>query len=276
MTKTVQESEIRLGHHTTPAGVGLEFADHGREDGPAVMLLHGVTDSWRSFEGVMRLLPGSIRAVALSQRGHGGSDRPEERYRTRDFAADAVALADGLGIDRFVLVGHSMGAANAVRIAIDAPERVAGLGLAGAFARFGTNAGVVDFYETQIRSLRDPIDPAMAREFQAATLAQPVAPEFFEMVVGESLRVPARVWRSAFEGLLEDDFADELAGVRAPTRLWWGDRDVFSLRGDQQALLDGIRGSRLSVYERAGHGLHWENPRRFARDVEDLVETAFG
>lgn len=266
--------KIEVKHVRLPGGPTLETLDFGERSAPAVMLLHGVTDSWRSFEPVVDRLAAGFRVVAPSQRGHGRSDKPMDGYRTRNFASDAIALADALGLERFAVVGHSMGAANALRLAIEHPGRVAALGLVGGFARFATNAAVLEFYEGAIRGLRDPIEEAIAREFQAGTLAGAIDPDFFEMVVRESLLAPARVWRSCFEGFLEDDFADELAQVRAPTLVLWGDRDAFVPRGDQDALLAGIAGSRLRVYEGVGHGLHWEEPERFARDVEDLVEMS--
>lgn len=58
-----------------------------------------------------------------------------------------------------------------------------------------------------------------------------------------------------------------------PTLLVWGDRDAFCFRSDQEALLKAIPGSQLVVYEGAGHGLHWEEPERFAAD---LVSFATG
>jgi len=109
------------------------------------------------------------------------------------------------------------------------------------------------------------------REFQESTLAQPVPPAFVDMVVQESLKLPARVWHAAFEGFLEDDFAGELDRVKAPTLILWGDRDALLTRADQEALRGAIAGSRLVVYEGAGHALHWEEPARFAADV-----VAFG
>ena len=59
-----------------PTGVTLPYVEQGDPDGVPVILLHGVTDSWRSFEPVLPHLPPSIRAFALTQRGHGDADRP--------------------------------------------------------------------------------------------------------------------------------------------------------------------------------------------------------
>ena len=65
----------------------------------------------------------------------------------------------------------------------------------------------MEFWESAVSRLTDPIDPGFVREFQESTLAQPVPQAFLDTIVQESLKVPARVWRAAFEGFLEDDFA---------------------------------------------------------------------
>ena len=253
-----------------PTGLRLQYAEQGDPAGAPVVLLHGITDSWRSFEPVMAHLPASLRVLAVSQRGHGESDRPGS-YRTREFAADAAAFIEALGLGPALVVGHSMGSVNAMRLAIDRPELVAGLVVAGAFAAFTTNAAVVAFYRTVVEPLRDPIDPAFAAEWQQSTLAQPVPQAFLDTVVAETLKVPAGVWRTGFAGLLEDDFSAELHRIAAPTLVVWGDRDSFSPRDDQDRLVATIRGSRLVTYAGAGHALHWEEPERFARDLADFA-----
>lgn len=251
----------------------LPYAAHGDPAGTPVVFLHGITDSWRSFERVLPHLPRSLRALAPTQRGHGDADRPAAGYRTRDFAGDVAAFLDALDVRRAVVVGHSMGAANALRFAAAHPERLRGLVLAGTFASFRDKPDLVEFVTTGVQSLTDPIDPAFAREFQESTLTQPIPPAFLDMAIGESLKLPARVWHAAFDGLLEDDGGTDLARVTAPTLIVWGAHDTFCSQRDQDALLAGIRGSRLVTYANAGHALHWEEPKRFAADVAAFVAT---
>jgi pimeloyl-ACP methyl ester carboxylesterase len=239
-------------------------------------MLHGVTDSWHSFGPVLPHLPESVHAFALTQRGHGDADRPASGYRTRDFAADVAAFADALRLGPVVVVGHSMGSTNAKRFAIDYPARTRGLVLVGTFATYRNNPTLVEFWQSAVSTLTDPIDPDFAREFQESTLARRLSPAFLETVVRESLKVPARVWRAAFEGFLEDDFASELGEIAAPTLVLWGDRDRFARRTDQDALVAGIAGSRLAVYEGTGHALHWEEPERFAVELTSFVEGVAG
>lgn len=265
--------EPQINSLTLPDGTRLQYAESGTSNGMPALLLHGVTDSLRSFEPVLPHLPPSIRAIALTQRGHGDSDRPPTGYRTRDFAADAAAVLDALDIERCVIVGHSMGSANAMRFAIDFPQRTAGLVLAGAFASFRRNAGLVEFWETTIRHLTDPVAPALARDFQLSTIAEDVSPAFIEVAIRESLKVPARVWRAAFAGMFEDDFARELGRISAPTLIVWGARDAFCPQADQLALKTAIARARLMVYPDAGHAVHWDEPSRFAADLAGFVRS---
>ena len=81
-------------------------------------MLPGPTDSWRSYQPVLELLPAWVRAVAVSQRGHGESDKPETGHRVEDFAADVVSLLDALHVERAVLVGHSGSCLVARRVAL--------------------------------------------------------------------------------------------------------------------------------------------------------------
>jgi non-heme chloroperoxidase len=102
MTLETESIELRTG-------VKLTYVEQGDPKGIPVILLHGITDSLRSFENVLPHLPDSIHAFALSQRGHGDSDRPTTGYRPQDFAADLAAFVETLGLGPVVVAGHSMG-----------------------------------------------------------------------------------------------------------------------------------------------------------------------
>ena len=249
------------------SGVTLPYVEQGDPSGVAMLLLHGFTDSWHSFERVLPYLPASIHAFALTQRGHGDADRPTAGYSTRDFAADVVAFVRAASLGPTVVVGHSMGSTNAQRFAIDHPQLTLGLVLAGAFTTYRNNPVAVEFWESGVSPLTEPIDPGFVREFQESTLAQPIPPAFLDTVVQESLKVPVRVWRAAFEGFLEDDCVAELGKIKVPTLILWGAQDAFCPRREQDALLTSVAGSQLVVYENAGHALHWEEPERFAADL---------
>ncbi len=256
-----------------PGRVRLEFAEQGSQSGMPVIALHGVTDSWRSFEPVLPYLPADLHVMALTQRGHGDSDKPAGGYDPADFAADVAGFMDEMKIERAVLVGHSMGTVNAMRFAIAHPSRVAGLVLAGTVPWFGRSPEVRNFYDELIAPLADPVPEDFARGFQESTLARPIAAAMLERFVAESLKVPAHVWRAAFTGFIGDDFSPLLRTIEAPTMIVWGRHDGFCSASDQQAMLGLIRTARLVEYADAGHAVHWEEPQRFARDLIGFVTS---
>jgi non-heme chloroperoxidase len=242
-------------------GVRIPYVERGDRDGTPVILLHGISDSWRSFEPVLPYLPASLRAFALSQRGHGDATRPCT-YDVHDYAEDAAAFLDAMGLERAIVAGHSMGSIVATRLAIDHPERVAGLVLMGARPTF-VDADFVAVGE-ELAQMADPVDRSWLREFQLSTVARPMAPDFLDMVVGESAKLPLAVLRAAWDGVLLTDFSGELGKVTAPTLIAWGDADTMCPRADQDALVEAIPDATLRVYEGLGHALHWDDPAGFA------------
>lgn len=250
-----------------PNGLTLDGVAQGEAAGPALVLLHGLTDSWHSFDLVLAHLPSSVRTVAISQRGHGDSGKPDTGYRLRDFAADLVGVLDRLEIERALVVGHSSHGLVAQRVALDHPHRVSGIVLESAFATLRGNTDLERFVRERIAPLRDPIDPAFVREFQSGTFGRPIPEPFLATMVAESLKVPARVWREAFEALLTEDLSQQLAAIAVPALLICGASDPLFTPDRQTALAAALPNSTLAVYAGVGHTPHWEEPRRFAADV---------
>ncbi len=265
MTTTVDHVEL-------PTGVRLEYARHGRPDGTPLVLLHGWSDSWRSFEHVLPHLPDSIRAYSVSLRGHGESSRPAIGYDVTSLAADVDSFMTAVGLDSAALAGHSMGALVAARYAIDVPERVDSLVLAGSRPTFAVPE-LAGLYAT-VGGMSDPVDHEFVRELQESTIVQLVDQSVIDTVVRESLKVPIRVWRASMYGTLNADFSAELGAIEAPTLVVAGARDELAPRSAQHTLVDAIPGARLTEYARGGHSMHWESPQRFARDLAVFVANA--
>jgi non-heme chloroperoxidase len=247
-----------------PGGLHVPYLEQGDPDGIPVVLLHGLTDSHRSFEPVLAELPISIHAYAVTARGHGDAAKPAGGYDAPQMADDVVAFMDAVGVDRAIVAGHSMGAWTARRAAELHPDRVLGLVLAGCFASFD----IPDMHEllASFGELGDPIDPDYAREWQLSTLARPVPEDFLDMVVEETCKPPAHVWKAALGGLISDRPAPPKT-VTAPTWLIYGEQDALVPREHQDVLLAEIPGSDLTVRIGGGHAFHWEDPARYASEL---------
>jgi pimeloyl-ACP methyl ester carboxylesterase len=217
------------------------------------------------------LLSPEYHAFALTGRGHGDSDKPEAGYTVDDFAADVDAFMEAVGIERATNVGHSGGTLIAPRVAVRYPHRVSRLVLIGSAIMGANNEAMVGLGE-EVRALEDPIPPEFAREFQESTIHHPIPEEFLSTAVSESLKLPARVWRDYWEGvILAGGHAAQLGEIDAPALVVWGDQDAFFPREEQDRLVTAIPDAALEVYPETGHALHWERPERFVRDLEAFV-----
>jgi non-heme chloroperoxidase len=263
---------MRFDKARVSTGLRIHYSESGDARGTPVVFVHGWPDSWFSFSRVLPLLPATLRLIALDQRGFGESDHPNSGYTIPGFAADLVALLDALDIDRAVLVGHSYGTFVARRVALAAPERVAALILIGTGA--STKIIGADDLQAALRELPNPIPEPFAREFQSGTVYRPVPADFFDRIIAESLKIPARLWPVMIDCLLAYDDTRELGMIRAPTLLLWGDHDALFSRAQQDALIAALPAARLKVYQETGHCPNWERPEWVADDIADFVAGA--
>jgi pimeloyl-ACP methyl ester carboxylesterase len=251
-------------------GVTLPYVEQGDPAGVPIVLLHGYSDSWRSWERLLPELPDALHAFAITQRGHGDADKPADGYHPSDLANDTVAFMEAVGIQAAIIAGHSGGSYTAQQFAIDHPDRTLGLVLIGALRTFQDNAATEELWDV-VSELADPIDPEFVRAFQESTTTRPVPAEFLDAVIGESRKLPARVWKAALRGLLDAVPPTTTGRIAAPSLILWGEGDQFAPHGDQDALAAAIDDVRTVVYEATGHAPHWERPEQVAADL-----AAFG
>lgn len=258
--------ELIAKHAKLKNGLRLSYAEQGANHGTTpLILLHGIADSWRIFEPLLAELPESVHVYALSQRGHGDSDRPATGYRTSDFVEDLRLFMDTLQIGEAFIIGASSGGFTARNFAANHPERTAGLILLGSPA---TLAG----RPNPFTELIDPIDSGFVKSFSESILARPAAAEALDSMVAENLKAPARVWLETSNGLFEETFPGELAKIQAPTLIVWGDRDPIITEEDQLAFAEAIKGSKLIMHPGSGHMLYWEEPALIAKDIVAFLD----
>ena len=240
-------------------GVTLHYASQGPRTGPAVIMIHGYSDSWFSFSRVLPLLSPELRVIAPDMRGHGDSERPPSDYRVADMADDVIRLMEALNVPKAVLIGHSMGSFVA-RAAFElAPSRIARLVLIGG-APTADNDGVSQM-QGVVNALTDPVDEAFVREFQLSTIAAPVPEPFLEAVIANSRRMPARVWKAVLRGLIE--FEPMVPRPEVRTLVLGGREDAVFSSTEQMALARQFPLGELHLIDGVGHTLHWEQPEIF-------------
>jgi len=253
-------------------GLRLHYAEQGDREGEAIVFLHAYVDSWFSYSRVLPLLSPAYHAFAPDQRGHGESDRPQCCYTMDDYAADVDAFMETVGIEEATIVGDSSGGLIAQRVALSYPHRLSRLVLIGSPTTLVNNKTVIEAGE-EILALTDPVSPKFVREFVLGTIHAPIAEDFLSRLVSESLKVPARVWRDYYEGVvLKADDSARLGEIDAPTLILWGELDALLPREEQEHRAAAIPNAALKVYPETGHLAHWVRPEWVVRDLEAFMK----
>jgi len=264
-------------------GVSLHVVDRlGAEPTLApVVLLHGWPDSWRSFQRLLPLIGAQRRIIALDHRGFVLSSKPvDSLYDIPMFADDLKAVLRSLGVSKIgCLVGHSMGSFVAWDFAGRWPERVERLVLIGT-APVARNP-ITDDLMNQVGALSE-VTYAFTKRFQDGTFfnASSAGDWYEQTVVHESMLVPLRVWKKAFEGMLQVTEARAqalLPRITAATMLVRGVADgLFShaAQNEMLLLLRHVHSVTLHEVDRAGHSVQWE--AHGARTVAHLLCGADG
>ncbi len=267
-----QPNGVEFATTRLATGLQVHYAEQGDREGEAIIFLHAYADSWFSYRRVLPLLSPEYNAFVPDQRGHGESDKPECCYAADDYASDVDAFMEAVGIEAATLVGDSSGGLIAQRVALDYPHRVSRLVLIGSPTTLVNNEAVMEWSES-LRTLEDPVPPQFVRNLLESIIHCPVPEEFLERARSESLKVPARVWRDYWEGvvLAVDDTA-QYGEIGAPTLILWGEQDALLPREEQERRAAAIPNATLKVYPETGHLAHWVRPEWVVRDLEAFLK----
>lgn len=213
--------------------------------GPPLLLLHGLTNTWRVWRPYLNSLAAAHELIVPDLRGHGDTPNPAPTLSVAQVAADMFALLDALKIDRIPVVGYSFGGHVALRMAAMHPERVdAIVVIAGAHRLIGS---AKQYHEDATRS-----DIPADRWLTEVSTWHPG---------GE--RQVRSLLRQGCASALDDSFAmsdSSLAAIRARTLIIQGDRDeVFPLEVPLD-LYRKINGSQLWIIPNADHNaVFWQD-----------------
>lgn len=273
-------------------GVRVFWESYGTGE-PAILLL----PTWmlvhsRHWKMQVPFLSRHYRVVTIDPRGNGRSDRPTEpaSYGVRNHVADALAVLDGLGIERAVVVGFSAGAELALVLAADHAERVeAAVFIGAALPAFGASHPVraeasAQFWEPFTRSdgwfksnaayWRYDF-PDFAHFFMGQFFSEPHSTKAFEDAVGWALETTGETL--ATEALADviverQDQAEAMARrVTCPLLIIHGSDDRISPAARSERLAE-LTGGRLEVLGGSGHGPHIRDPVKVNELLREFVD----
>jgi pimeloyl-ACP methyl ester carboxylesterase len=282
VTSAPQPYEV---HYRVVHGYRRAFVHVGR--GPALLLLHGIGDSSETWREIIPILARTHTVIAPDLLGHGRSDKPRADYSVAAYANGMRDLISVLGVDRATVIGHSLGGGVAMQFAYQYPERCERLVLV-------SSGGVSRDVHALLRLASAP-----SADLVMPLLGLRATRLFTHAIFGMLERLGTDLGRDAedmlrvFDAL--PDATARLAFVRTlravvdwrgqvvtmldrcyltsgmPTLLIWGGRDVVIPCEHARVAHAAMPGSRLQVFERAGHFPHHSDPERFVSVLHDFL-----
>jgi pimeloyl-ACP methyl ester carboxylesterase len=257
--------------------------------GPVVVLIHGMAGRSATWRFVMPALVERYTVIAPDLQGHGESEKPRGDYSLGAFACGVRDLLLALGHDRATIVGQSLGGGIAMQFAYQFPERCERLVLV-------SSGGLGDEVNLLLRLLALPgseyvlplactnwlHDAGVNVSGWLANIGLRTSPHLAEMWDSFGSLADAET-RTAFVHTLRSvvdvtgqrvSAADRLyLAAHVPTLIVWGDHDRIIPVEQGRAAHDAIPGSRLEIFEGAGHFPHCEQPDRFAAVLSEFMDT---
>ncbi len=264
-------------------GLDLHYVDHGGNAPISAVALHGFALNCHSFDEVAPALSDLLHWYALDQRGHGYSDRAAELsdYSRDHMAGDVRGFIDALGLDRPVVLGHSMGGMNAMTFAARHPEQLRALVL------IDVGPGVsVDGVQQVRQFVQGPY------ELDSLDAWVDLTHQYYPFRSKEGIRKRLEVsLRETPEGKMakmfderfrEADFrgvADGRAGIwetanalSVPTLLLHGEKSPVLKREQAEEFADRVPVVRLVTIPEAGHSVAGDQPEAFTNTVRDFLD----
>lgn len=251
-------------------GITMAYVEMGVEDGPALILQHGMTDNSRSWSLVAHYFAeAGYHVYMLDLRGHGYSDKPDTgMYTIVDFSNDIAAFMDAKGIEKADLVGHSLGSMTMQAFMMNYPDRCNSVVLV-ASTPVNASALGTDMYDYMLtlEENEHPDDEFMAGWY---TNPNPVDEDFLAREMAESQNLSVMAWRCICAGSAAVDmtpFYPYIDSYDIPTLIMHGTLDGFFDDAAQEELCSYLPDAEYKVYEGIGHNIQWEIPEQFAEDV---------
>jgi pimeloyl-ACP methyl ester carboxylesterase len=230
---------------------------------PPLVLIHGAGGSHLHWAPTTRRLSGrSVYAIDLPGHGHSPG---EGSANIAEYVEAVSSWLRGLGLQRPVVAGHSMGGAIALSLALDLPESLGGLVLVGTSDHLPVNPTLLRMLEKD-ETWRDAIDLIIRWSFSRSA-----DPRLVELSRKRMLETPRNVLHADFQACARYDVQGRVGQIRIPTLVVCGVDDKMTPVRTVRGLTQSIRDSRFSLVEGAGHMVMLEKPSILDDAVQNFL-----
>ncbi len=238
--------------------------------GPPLVLQHGFLGGSGYFAPQMAHLGRTHDVIAADLPGFAGSAGEPTPDSIEGLSGALVGFLDELGIERFALLGHSMGGMVALQTALDRPDRVERLILYGTSAS-GSLPGRFETFERSIERIGEEGLEATAARITATWFVEGEAAALYPLCLEAGRGAGREAAIACLAAMPAWDVSNRLDTLAMPTLVVYGDRDRSYDLEDAVGLARGIPGARLSILPDCAHNVHLEKSDLFNQVVADFL-----
>ena len=234
-----------------------------------VVFIHGAGEDGRVWSRQVERFGTEYRALSVDLPGRASRAGEPPLTSHEDNATDVLRQMDRAGLEKAVVVGHSMGGGVALTMALRAPERLAGLVLVVTGARLKMNPEFLEKARQQAEAADAPKQPPVPLE---RTVAASVSAETLDWLRSRAMSAPAKTIYADFQANNGFDVMDRLGKISTPTLVIAADEDRMAPPKFSQFMADGIPGSRMVTMTACGHYPQVEQEERFNAALGDFLK----
>ena len=270
---------------TSGAGLSVHYRDQGNPDGAPLILVHGSGASLHTWEPLVDLLGNDYRIITYTQPGHGlTGPHPDDNYAFAGMAEALDLIVAELDLQRFALIGSSMGGWLSWRYALAHPERVDALVLIAAAGAPAPEDAEDAPLAIGFRILKTPAGRFLAEHFAPRSIVEKSALQSVSVksVMDEAavdrywelLRYPGNRRAAGLRSVAdrEPHYGERLRDIETPTLIIWGDEDRFVPVALARAFAKRLPNAQTVIYEGVGHLPMEEAPNRTAQDIAAFLQ----
>ncbi len=252
MEKSINIDNLNINYKTFGKGVDL-------------LVLHGwggSSDSYIEFGKHIEKM--GFRAIVPDLPGFGKSDAPKEPWTVNDYVQFARLFVKSLGMNKFLLFGHSFGGGIAAKWMSENPAEISGLVLCA--------PAIIRDKKTFKKSLFKFIAKT-GRGFLNISKSQKLhsigKKALYKIAREHDYEKASGVMQETFKNAVSEDLLSVLQQIKKPTLIAWGRGDKYTPISESEFVKKAIPNSKLVIFEKARHGIHLQEPKKLSLEIKN-------
>jgi branched-chain amino acid transport system permease protein len=244
----------------------MHYVEQGTGSEP-IVLVHGFISTQLWWQPTLERLPDNFHAYAIDLRACGESEQIETGHTLVQYADDLHQFVEQVSLQKFILVGHSMGGGVAMQYALNHQDRLKALMLVDPLAPYGMR--IPPDITAWINAQQG--NPEGIRQILLAAFATPPSGEYMEKLVEYGARWNKSIYLGTMDDMARFNISDRLSEIQVPTLVTWGDKDTVVPFAGVADIFTKIAGCGLEVWHGVGHSGPIEIPDRFVELLTRFV-----